>query len=187
MIDQNLQVYFNDEVNFEKTFEQSIFDIISKLYLYVGDLRLLWDISGSEILLVDGANHHSTSLGGNNTYYKNIMRSLLKRNWQLKELHERLAPELSKEQAEHYPNSPFLTKVICEVLSLERVNEKDKAEFIDSMKGLYFLAINLAHKDFYYRYMLNGFHLEVLTTQRLFKDYEDLENMYVEVLQKCRQ
>jgi hypothetical protein len=64
-------------------------------------------------LLVDGSNHHSTSLGGNSSYYKNILRSLLKRNWQLKELYDRLIPELNKERVESYPHSPFLTKVIC--------------------------------------------------------------------------
>lgn len=91
VVDQNMLIYYNDE---NKNFEQEIFIIISKLYLYVGDLKLLWDISGTEILLVEATNHHPVSLGGSSTYYKNIMRSLLKRNWQLKELYDRLLPEL---------------------------------------------------------------------------------------------
>lgn len=44
MIDQNIQQYYNDE---ENHFEQEIFGIIYKLYIYVADLKLLWDISGS--------------------------------------------------------------------------------------------------------------------------------------------
>lgn len=50
------------------------------------------------------------------------------------------------------------------------------------MKGLYFLGIDLRGKDLYYKYMLTGFHLEVLSTQKMFKDFEELEEMYIEVL-----
>jgi hypothetical protein len=62
------------------------------------------------------------------------------------------------------------------------VSEKDKGEFIECMKGLYFLGIDLRGKDLYYKYMLTGFHLEVLSTQKMFKDFEELEEMYIEVL-----
>lgn len=46
---------------------------------------------------MESVNNHPISLGGTHTYYKNIMRSLLKRNWPLKELYDRLLPELEAE------------------------------------------------------------------------------------------
>ena len=47
--------------------------------------RLLWGVSDTELALRDtSSNTHAVSLGGNQAYYKNIMRSMLKRNWQLK-------------------------------------------------------------------------------------------------------
>ena len=52
--------------------------------------------------------------------------------------------ELKGEIIESMDYSTFLVKMICEVLSLEsteKLSEKDKGDFIDSMKGLYFLSI----------------------------------------------
>jgi hypothetical protein len=47
--------------------------------------KLLWGILDAELALRDSSNtNHTVSLGGNQAYYKNIMRSMLKRNWQLK-------------------------------------------------------------------------------------------------------
>lgn len=54
------------------------------------------------------------------------------------------------------------------------------------MKGLYFLEINLRGKDLFYEYLLTGFHLEVLSTHKMFKDYEELENLYITVLNRCK-
>lgn len=54
------------------------------------------------------------------------------------------------------------------------------------MKGLYYLENNLRAKDLYYQYLLTGFHLEVLSTHKMFKDYEELEQLYIVVLQKCK-
>lgn len=88
-----MQEYYNtDDINFQ----QYVFGIISKLYLYATSLRLLWDVSGSEIMLEAGGSEHSISLGGNHSYYKNIMRSVLKRNWHIKEVYDLLQPELSR-------------------------------------------------------------------------------------------
>jgi hypothetical protein len=81
----------------DKTFETIISELISKLYTFVTDLKLMWEISGSEQLLVDGPTVHAISLGGNHSYYKNIMRSMLKRSLKLKEVYDRLVPELANE------------------------------------------------------------------------------------------
>lgn len=54
------------------------------------------------------------------------------------------------------------------------------------MKGLYYLGINLRSKDLFYEYILTGFHLEVLSTHKMFKDYEELEKMYIILLERCK-
>ena len=42
------------------------------------------------------------------------------------------------------------------------------------MKGLYFLEIDLRKQNLYYEYLLTSFHLDMLVTQNMFKDYEEL-------------
>ncbi len=66
------------------------------------------------------------------------------------------------------------------------MTEKEKIEFIDCMKGLYFLEINLKKKGIYEDYLLSSFHLEVLSIHKMFKDYEDLESMYINLLEQCK-
>lgn len=95
-----------------------MFDLISKVYTLVVEPKLLWDISGAELMLVGGANHHAISLGGNASYYKNIMRSMLKRSWQLKEVYEGLLGELQSETLATFGSSRFLVKMVSEVWSL---------------------------------------------------------------------
>ena len=82
--------------------------------------------------------------------------------------------------------STFLIKMICEVLCLEsneRLSEKDKADFIDSMKGLYFLSIQLRKKGVFYDYLLTSFHLEMQVMKNMFTDYEELENLFIKLLE----
>jgi len=54
------------------------------------------------------------------------------------------------------------------------------------MKGLYFSMIKLREMDLYYECLLTNFHLDILTSHRMFKDYEELENMSINVLKRSK-
>lgn len=90
MLDQALQIYYTGE----EGFEQSVFEVVSSLYTFVADPRLLWDLLGAEAHLVDAPSPHLVSLGGNYSYYQNILRSLLKRNLHLRQIYEKVEGEL---------------------------------------------------------------------------------------------
>lgn len=90
VLDQVLQIYYTGE----ESFEQNIFEIVSSLYTFVADPRLLWDLLGAEAHLVDTPSPHMVSLGGNYSYYQNILRSLLKRNLHLRQIYEKVEGEL---------------------------------------------------------------------------------------------
>lgn len=52
---------------------------------------------------------------------------MLKRNWQLKEVYDRLLPDLLNETIQNYGKSDFMIRVISETMSLEsaeRLTEK---------------------------------------------------------------
>jgi len=46
--------------------------------------KLLWDLLGCETQLIESASNHVISLGGNQPYYKNVMRSIFKKSIKLK-------------------------------------------------------------------------------------------------------
>jgi hypothetical protein len=96
---------------------------------------------------------------------------MLKRNWQLKEIHDTFLGQLEK-GGEH---GPLLVKMIRDVLALElKLSDREKGDFIDSMKGLYFLTVETRKKGIFEDYLLTSFHLEILSNKNMFKDYEEL-------------
>ena len=54
------------------------------------------------------------------------------------------------------------------------------------MKGLYYLKIELRREGVYYLYLLSSFHLELLYNQNMFKDYRELEGLFIDVLEGCK-
>ena len=52
--------------------------------------------------------------------------------------------------------------------------DKEKRDFLDAMKGSYYLSIDLRKKSIFYEYILDTFHQEHIDSHRLFKDYEKL-------------
>jgi hypothetical protein len=61
VLEQGLQSYFSGE----EIFEHQVFQVVSSLYTFVADPKLLWDLLGAEAHLADAANPHLISLGGN--------------------------------------------------------------------------------------------------------------------------
>lgn len=57
---------------------------------------------------------------------------------------------------------------------------------MNTMKGLYFLTINLRSRGIYYDYLLTSFHLEVLCNHNMFKDYTEIEDIFIQVLEKSK-
>jgi hypothetical protein len=108
ILDQGLEIYYDSE----DTFEHSIFETISGIYTFVIDPKLIWDILGAEAHLVDTANYHLISLGGNYSYYLNILRNLLKRNLHLRQIYEKVESDLKKETKENWKDSLFIIKAV---------------------------------------------------------------------------
>jgi hypothetical protein len=108
ILDQVLQIYDTSEDNFEL----SIFEIVSSIYTFIADPKLLWDMLGAEAHLVDTANAHLVSLGGNYSYYLNILRNLLKRNLLLRQIYEKIELDLRKETLNNWEDSLFIVKLL---------------------------------------------------------------------------
>lgn len=152
------------------------------------DPKTIWDILGAEAHLVDSASPHQISLGGNYSYYLNILRNLLKRNLHLRQVYERIEGELEREGMERWQESVFIVKAISLTWALpeESVEEKEKRDFIDCLKGLYFHKIGLQRHGTYYEYIFASLHLEYLETHRMFKNYGELEEVFLRVLTDAR-
>ena len=57
---------------------------------------------------------------------------------------------------------------------------------MDCLKGLYFLQVDLKSHSLFHNYMLTSLHLEVTTGSNMFKNYEELEQLCIDVLEQCR-
>lgn len=106
VLDQVLQTDYTGE----ESFEHNVFEVVSSLYTFVADPRLLWDLLGAEAHLVDSASPHSVSLGGNYSYYQNILRNLLKRNLHLRQIFEKVEGDLNADV--NWRESLFIVKVV---------------------------------------------------------------------------
>jgi hypothetical protein len=184
VLDQALQTYYTGEQNFE----QDVFEVVSSLYTFVADPKLLWDLLGAEAHLVDSASPHLVSLGGNYSYYQNILRSLLKRSLHLRQIFELVEGELQAEG--DWRHSLFPVRVVSLTWSIPAesgVEEREKRDFIDCLKGLFFHRIGLQGQGLYYRYIFSSLHLEYLEIHRMFKNYVELEEVFISVLEQARQ
>ena len=184
ILDQGLEGYYTSEDNFE----HCIFELVSNIYTFVVDPKLIWDILGAEAHLVDSASPHQISLGGNYSYYLNILRNLLKRNLHLRQVYEKIEGELARESIAQWQESLFIVRAISLTwaLSEDSVEEKEKRDFIDCLKGLYFHKIGLQEHGTYYKYIFASLHLEYLETHRMFKNYGQLEEVFIRVLSDAR-
>ena len=68
--------------------------------------------------------------------------------------------------------SCFVVRALSEVWPLtERIEEKEKMDYLNCIKGMYFVAIGLKRQDVYHEYLLESIHLEHLEAHRIFTDY----------------
>jgi hypothetical protein len=95
---------------------------VSSVYTFIADPKLLWDILGAEAHLVDTANAHLVSLGGNYSYYLNILRNLLKRNLLLRQIYEKIELDLRKETLNNWKDSLFIVKLVSMTWGLSPSN-----------------------------------------------------------------
>lgn len=127
------------------------------------------------------------SLGGNYSYYQNILRSLLKRNLHLRQIFEKVENELQVEG--DWQQSLFIIKVVSMTWGLpveSGVEEREKRDFIDCLKGLFFHRVGMQGKGLYYRYIFTSLHLEYLEIHRMFKNYNEVEDIFINVLEQAR-
>jgi hypothetical protein len=137
--------------------------VVSSLYTFVADPKLLWDLLGAEAHLVDTASPHLISLGGNYSYYQNLLRSFLKRNLHLRQIYEKVEPDLHAQV--DWQDSLFIVKAVSLTWALPAecgVEEREKRDFLDCLKGLYFHRVGLQSQGLYYRYIFSSLHLEYL-------------------------
>lgn len=73
-----------------------------------------------------------------------------------------------------WQNSLFIVRAVSLTWALPAecgVEERERRDFLDCLKGLYFQRVGLQGEGLYYRYIFNSLHLEYLETHRMFKNY----------------
>lgn len=126
----------------------------------MADPRLLWDLLGAEAHLVDFSSPHMISLGGNYSYYQNLLRSFLKRSLHLRQVYERVEADL--QPTTDWKDSLFIVKAVSLTWALPAecgVDERERRDFLDCLKGLYFQRLGLQSQELYYRYIFSSLHL----------------------------